>query len=399
MGYDVFLSYSSKDKPVADAACAAIEARGLRCWIAPRDIVAGKEWGAAIIEGIEESRVFVLVFSGNANESRQVNREVERAVAKGIPIIPFRIQDVPASKSLEYFISAQHWLDAYPPPLEPHLHKLCETLRHLIAGGKALSPTVKLKQPAPPPPLSVAAPPPLPASPPRPPAPAIAPIAGARRSRALLFAVLAGVVLTGGILGLGAMLGWFGRKPDANGGSAKEQLNEDFRSAADGSVPTGWRMDEAVRIRRTMDDPPHLAAVGGTADSRWQVEPPPLAIRGNFYLECDLQLMDGRYVELNFRGASSKALAVRATSGWGSLHLILRIGETDYGYQNTPVPQAARFRLRLERNGKRWAAIVNGQKVAEHEQEADDAIAGVQFTMPGGDQARIYALRIGRLGE
>jgi phage FluMu protein Com len=49
--FDVFLSYSSKDKPTADAACAVLEARGLRCWIAPRDIIPGKEWGAAIVEG------------------------------------------------------------------------------------------------------------------------------------------------------------------------------------------------------------------------------------------------------------------------------------------------------------------------------------------------------------
>src|SRR5438552_3666559 len=64
---DVFLSYSSKDKLTADAACAALEARGLRCWVAPRDIVPGKEWGAAIIEGIEQSRSMVLLFSANAN--------------------------------------------------------------------------------------------------------------------------------------------------------------------------------------------------------------------------------------------------------------------------------------------------------------------------------------------
>jgi hypothetical protein len=45
MTHDVFISYSSLDKAVADAACAALEAYGIRCWIAPRDIVPGKEWG------------------------------------------------------------------------------------------------------------------------------------------------------------------------------------------------------------------------------------------------------------------------------------------------------------------------------------------------------------------
>jgi hypothetical protein len=39
MARDVFLSYSSKDKTVADAACAMLEAKGVRRWMAPRDIV------------------------------------------------------------------------------------------------------------------------------------------------------------------------------------------------------------------------------------------------------------------------------------------------------------------------------------------------------------------------
>ena len=52
MGWDVFLSYSSKDKPVADAACHALESAGIRCWIAPRDIVPGAEWGASIVKAI-----------------------------------------------------------------------------------------------------------------------------------------------------------------------------------------------------------------------------------------------------------------------------------------------------------------------------------------------------------
>src|SRR5688572_3900350 len=108
--FDVFISYSSKDKTIADAAVAVLEQRGLRCWVAPRNIMAGKEWGESIIEGIEQSGLMVLIFSQHSNQSQQVVREVERAVAKGIPIIPFRIEDIPASKAMEYFISCHHWL-------------------------------------------------------------------------------------------------------------------------------------------------------------------------------------------------------------------------------------------------------------------------------------------------
>lgn len=132
MAHDVFVSYSAKDKPTADAVCATLESRGIRCWIAPRDILPGMDWGEAIIDGINSSSAIVLVFSANANESRQIKREVERAVSKGIPIIPFRIEDVPLSKSLEYLISTPHWLDALTPPMERHAQYLAQTINLLL---------------------------------------------------------------------------------------------------------------------------------------------------------------------------------------------------------------------------------------------------------------------------
>src|SRR5438067_872439 len=104
MAHDVFLSYSSKDKPTADAVCAMLEMHGLRCWVAPRDILPGNDWAGSIVKAIKGARVMVLVFSANANASPQINREVERAVNKGIPVIPLRIENVVPTEALEFFI-------------------------------------------------------------------------------------------------------------------------------------------------------------------------------------------------------------------------------------------------------------------------------------------------------
>lgn len=134
MAHDVFISYSSKDKEVADAVCAGLEGRGIGCWIAPRDIVAGVDWGAAIVDAISASKVMVLIYSGNANTSHQIKREVERAVAKGVRLVPFRIEDVPLSRNLEYFISMAHWLDALTRPIDPHVARLIETVALLVAN-------------------------------------------------------------------------------------------------------------------------------------------------------------------------------------------------------------------------------------------------------------------------
>lgn len=147
MAHDVFISHSSRDKPVADAACARLEQAGHRCWLAPRDILPGKSWAEAIIEGIESARVFVLIFSGHANGSHQVLREIERAVSNGLIVIPFRIEDVTPSKSLEYFMSAPHWLDALTPPLERHFDRLNEVIDCLLGREQAAAPRTPLHRP------------------------------------------------------------------------------------------------------------------------------------------------------------------------------------------------------------------------------------------------------------
>jgi len=134
VAHDVFISYSSKDKPTADATCATLESKNIRCWIAPRDILPSADWGESIIDAINDARVFVLVFSSNANVSPQIKREVERAINRGIPVIPFRIENVVPTKSLEYFLSTPHWLDAFSPPLEQHLNYLATVVANLIGG-------------------------------------------------------------------------------------------------------------------------------------------------------------------------------------------------------------------------------------------------------------------------
>jgi len=135
--HDVFISYASKDKSVADAVCAILEkpdrSQRIRCWIAPRDILPGEEWAAAITDAITETKLMVLVFSGAANGSKQILREVDKAVSEGHPVIPFRTEDVPFSKALSHYLRTAHWLDAITPPLEEKIEKLASTIEILLS--------------------------------------------------------------------------------------------------------------------------------------------------------------------------------------------------------------------------------------------------------------------------
>jgi hypothetical protein len=138
MARDVFISYSQPDHTCAFELVARLEAEGINCWVAPRDIAPSADWAAEIMDAICSVRVMVLVFSASSNLSPQVRREVERAVHKQLSVLPFRIEDVLPSKSLEFFLSAQHWMDAFPPPREPHYARLCAYLKGQLSGEPAL---------------------------------------------------------------------------------------------------------------------------------------------------------------------------------------------------------------------------------------------------------------------
>jgi uncharacterized membrane protein YhaH (DUF805 family) len=134
MNFDVFISYPHENKAVADAACAKLEAEGIRCWIAPRDIAPSADWASSIVDAIDNCHVMVLIFSAHTNRSRQVGREVQQAFDAEKPVVPFRIENVAPEKSLRYYMGPVHWLDALTPPFEQHLQKLAASVRALITA-------------------------------------------------------------------------------------------------------------------------------------------------------------------------------------------------------------------------------------------------------------------------
>jgi len=134
MTTDVFISHSTKDKQIADAVCHHLEARGIRCWIAPRDVPHGLRWADVLNDAITSCKILVLIFSSGANDSDIVDREILLAVKRRVTIIPFRIEDVQPSKTLEFFISAHHWLDAITPPMAKHIATLADSIEGYLSG-------------------------------------------------------------------------------------------------------------------------------------------------------------------------------------------------------------------------------------------------------------------------
>lgn len=133
MAHDVFISYSSLDKAAADIVCSVLEQNGISCWMAPRNITPGVPFAEAIVKAIKEAKIFILVYSQNSNHSTQVIKEVDRAVHHGLALINLRLEDIPMSDQLEYYISDVHWLDAMTPPLEEHINQLSKVVKLLLS--------------------------------------------------------------------------------------------------------------------------------------------------------------------------------------------------------------------------------------------------------------------------
>lgn len=131
---DVFISYSSRNKVLADGLCARLEAGKVRCWVAPRDITPGLRWGECIIRALDRCRVMVLLLTEAANASPHVAKEVERAVHKGVVIIPVRLDAIQPDGNLEFFLSDTHWMDALTPPVEAHFDRVLEIVRSILAN-------------------------------------------------------------------------------------------------------------------------------------------------------------------------------------------------------------------------------------------------------------------------
>ncbi len=142
----LFISYSSKDKAIADAICHFLEENNIPCWIAPRDIQPGETWAGSIVRAIKKCAAMVLVYSQEANLSHQVANEIDKAFTSGKVIIPFMVDSTPMNDDFDYYLSRKHWLVAYPDYREK-MKPLLEVVKGMICplpenkSGKDVKPS------------------------------------------------------------------------------------------------------------------------------------------------------------------------------------------------------------------------------------------------------------------
>ena len=132
----IFISYTANDLTTAERVCTLLEAEGIECWIAPRNVPAGAIYAEEIINAIENTDALVLICSRYTSDSVHVRSEVEHAFSHKKIIFPVRMEDVDLGKALEYFLGSSHWLVAWDTPLGESIKRLAESMRTVLAGGR-----------------------------------------------------------------------------------------------------------------------------------------------------------------------------------------------------------------------------------------------------------------------
>jgi len=156
MSNHVFVSHSHEDAPGAGLIVAALEKRGVKCWIAPRDVSPGGSYAESILNAIESASCFVLVYSQHSNVSSHVLREVERALKFELNIVPVRFDDSAPSKSLDYLLATVHWLSVAPGNQPQSIAKAAEQIAACVPKAESTAPSVESARGPSPQPVAVA---------------------------------------------------------------------------------------------------------------------------------------------------------------------------------------------------------------------------------------------------
>ena len=126
--YTAFISYSSKDRNIADNLCNKLESRGIKVWYAPRNVHGS--YATAIMKGISEATHFIVIVSKNSLASQHVLNEIDNAHNRlpDLRFKPLRLDDIELTPEFSYYLSRQHWMDAFVPPIEEKLDSFVDAI-------------------------------------------------------------------------------------------------------------------------------------------------------------------------------------------------------------------------------------------------------------------------------
>lgn len=128
--YDVFISYSAEDTQQVEQICKVLQANGISCWFAPRNIGPG-EFTAELPRAIQNCKAFVLMLSKSAEASMWVGMELHCAFKKGRPIFPIALQKFDMNEKFNFMLDQFTRYEAFAQE-EAILGKLVHDIKAVV---------------------------------------------------------------------------------------------------------------------------------------------------------------------------------------------------------------------------------------------------------------------------
>lgn len=136
MLYDVFISKAPQDNLAAKSVYQVLEKNDFTCWMPPHDMNGAVDYFHSVSEALKSSRLMVLIFSSNADSSKQVKREIELALKNDLTVVPIKIENVMPSRELEKYLSTMSWVEAHSQPLATHLAELVDVVSAVLMAKR-----------------------------------------------------------------------------------------------------------------------------------------------------------------------------------------------------------------------------------------------------------------------
>ncbi|NRF71320.1 TIR domain-containing protein [Aquincola sp. S2] len=138
----VFVSFATQNLRVAQRVVEHLEAEGIRCFFAPRDIAVGSTWQDSLSEAIAACSAVVLVLSRHAGASGHVLREVDMAVERRRTILPIQVDENEVPAALDYLLRPFQRLKSSPRVAKRDLDAVVAAVRDVLARtGPGTKPT------------------------------------------------------------------------------------------------------------------------------------------------------------------------------------------------------------------------------------------------------------------
>lgn len=128
MAHIIAVTYAPPDQAAAETIAARLDARRMPCWIAPRDLPAGRDAAAATAAAFGDAQLVLAAVSRHSEGAAGQMAQLQRAIEARQPVLALRIENVELPAALAELLRHATLIDAFALGLDEHADRLADLL-------------------------------------------------------------------------------------------------------------------------------------------------------------------------------------------------------------------------------------------------------------------------------